>query len=395
MDELEGRVDVADEIANRIIPEVYRSRRKDVFSFVKGAIEKSGGRVLYSSPEDRAPIYFGVQLDSDERLGLLIYAYRFKRVLTRNRPSDEVRAQIRNGSEKNWDRPHPMAFDLAGVDTTLLLGVDLDAELIFGFDAHLYDPLPMGASVYVKDADRDATQDSAWHVWERNNRDGRQRAARSGTNLETIVGFKPDKLLQFASLERRATLLRLDTALRHAAARSIADEVAQPLGRHVLEEEFALSSSEILDVIRSGKRLAVAVKGGIAEKHLERYLNNQPSVDRAVPIDEDGKHDFDVYLRSGAILRVECKNASPNRYANGDFKVEVQKTRDPKGEAGGRLYSIEAFDVVAACIYSATGRWEFRFAATDRLPRDSTYPSRLAAMQRVDNAWSTSLTDLP
>src|SRR5690349_8678195 len=75
VDKRAGRVDVTDEIANRIIPEVYSSRRKDVFSFIHGAVEASGGRVLYSSPANRAPIYLGVQIESDERLGLLIYAY--------------------------------------------------------------------------------------------------------------------------------------------------------------------------------------------------------------------------------------------------------------------------------------------------------------------------------
>lgn len=63
-----------DTLAGRQFGEIYRVQgRKDLHAFLLHAVEASGGRVLYASRADRAPIYLGVQLGSDERLGLLVY----------------------------------------------------------------------------------------------------------------------------------------------------------------------------------------------------------------------------------------------------------------------------------------------------------------------------------
>lgn len=79
------------------------------------------------------------------------------------------------------------------------------------------------------------------------------------------------------------------------------------------------------------------------------------------------------------MLLIECKTASKHRYADGDFKVEVQKTRDSRA---GRKYTFDQFDVVAACVFGATGLWEFRFAWTrDLQPADD--PERVRPIQRI------------
>ena len=56
--------------------------------------------------------------------------------------------------------------------------------------------------------------------------------------------------------------------------------------------------------------------------------------------EEDGKPDFLVTLEDGKTMLVECKTASKDRYADGSFKVEVQKTRD---SGAGRTYSFDQF----------------------------------------------------
>ncbi len=324
---------------------------------------------------------------------MLVYPYRLTKRVTKSRPADELRAELRNGGEAQWAE-RPLGRDIAGVDATVILLVDLQNDMIFGIDAQLYDPIPLGISAYVKDAQVNEVRATGWYVWEKEVRPGQRRDARSPSNLETIVGFRPDRIIDYVRLERRAALLGLDTPLRFAAAALIgAGNGGEPV-RHVLEQEFDLSSQQILDVIRNAKRLSVAVRGGVAEIHLETLLNASSDVARVVPIDEDGRHDFDVTLTTGEFFRVECKNASPKQYANGDYKVELQKTRDPKGEPGGRLYSADAFDVTAACLFSATGRWEFRFALTASLPRDEHHPDKLAAMQHVDSNWAMRLSDL-
>lgn len=49
-----------------------------------------------------------------------------------------------------------------------------------------------------------------------------------------------------------------------------------------------------------------------------------------------------------------------------------------------RYYRVDKFELVAACLYNATGRWEYVFARARelvKLPANSDY---LATMQRID-----------
>jgi hypothetical protein len=387
-------------LAGRSFGEVYRlsARRRDLYDFLVAAVERAGGRLLYVSDAGHAPIYLGIQLSSDERIGVLVYPFRMTRVQTRNRPADEVRGQIRYGSEESWLREHPVGRDVAGVDVSVILGIDLAEGLFLGLDAQLWDPLPMGVSFYAKLAEMSAAQDTGWHVWEKARRisrrlpkDDEKDDARAA--LETVVAFRPERLIDYIRLERRAVALKLDQPLRFVAARSISEgERSETPRSHVLEEQFALTSQQILDIIGGRNRLAVAVRGGVAEHHLEQQLRRDPAVANVSRLDADAMHDFDVTLHSGQTLRVECKNASPHRYANGDFKVEVQKTRASQNDPASRFYPVDSFDAVAACLFSATGEWLFRFSRTTEMARHEVFPDRLAAVQPVTSAWTATLS---
>lgn len=398
--DLPGTHPADDVVAGRGVPRVYAvSGRADVHAFLVAAVELSGGKVLYGSSDKRVPVYLGVQTAEGERVGLMIYPFRMTAVPIRNRPEGEVRGQLRYGSEESWKTDdHYIARDLAGVDTTLLLGVYPGGELIVGLDPALYDPLPLGISAaYLKRTQVDAVASTGWTVWERENHAGNRRAApRTAEGLETLVAFHPRRLLDYAVFERRASELGLDPPLRYAAATDAA--VLRPDqgirgGLHRLEANFDLTAHDILDIIHTRMRLEVAVKGGVAEHHLQRRLEADPAVVRARGIDEDGQPDFDVVMSTGANILIECKNASPERYANGDYKVEVQKTRATRDDPAGRLYRPDQFDVVAACLYSATREWQFRYKRTALLERHAKHPHRLAATHRVDQTWSPTLLE--
>lgn len=306
---------MTDELGGRAYAEVYSvTGRSDIHAFLVDAVERSGGLVLYASSPKRAPVYLGVQLPSGERLGLLLYPFRMTNRIITNRPQDEIRGQIRYGGEDTWNREHRLGRDVAGVDITLILGVDLDDGVVFGLDPQLYEILPMGISLYVKTAQIDKIRESSWHVWEKENRPGSKREApRSPTHLETWVGFTPDRLLDFARFERQASGLALDPALRFSAAASAGTTpVSTPSAPHALEEQFGLDSRQIIDVIAKRNRLSVAVRGGVAEYHLEAHLTASPEVRAVVPLDVDAMHDFDVTLASGRTLRVECKKRQPH-----------------------------------------------------------------------------------
>lgn len=386
-------------IGGRGVPRIYNvAGRADLHQFLLDAVAASGGTVLFASSPQRVPVYLGIESGNGERLGLMVYPFRLTRVETRNRPSNEVRGQLRYGSEASWlSDDHHVARDMAGVDTTLLLGVYPDGDLLVGLDPALYDPLPLGISAaYLKDTHLEAVVRDGWTVWERENHAGIRRAApRAAEGLETLIAFHPSRLLDYAAFERRASDLGLDPPLRHAAAVDTAApsllESGLSTALHSLETSFDLSAHDILDIIHTRMRLEVAVKGGVAEHHLERQLREDPAVEQVRRLDQDAQPDFDVVLTSGQRLLVECKNVSPERYANGDFKVEVQKTRATRDDPAGRLYRPEQFDVVAACLYSPTRQWDFRYMATERLVRHAKHPERLAATHRVGPDWAPSL----
>lgn len=389
------------EVAGRAYARVYRvSGRADLVGFLVDAVERSGGRVLYASSSQRAPVYLGVQGVGEERVGLMVYPFRATHNVIRNRPTDEHRLQIRYGSEETWTENHPVGRDVAGVDTTLVLGVHRAAGVLVGLDPALYDPLPMGISVELKERDVAAAREIGWYVFERDNRGGRRRKdPRAPEGLETVVVFRPERLLDYVRLERQAADLGLDPPLRYAAAEAasapgLAERRAGVFSLHALEAEYDLSSGDILEIIATRTRLAVAVRGGVAEHHLETVLVADPAVEQLRRLDEDAKPDFLVRMADGRELLVECKNASPRPYADGTLKVEVQKTRASKGDPASRLYRVDQFDVIAACLYSPTKAWSFRFQRTDHLVRDTRFGDRIAPIQRIEDNWVAELSQL-
>lgn len=380
------------ELAGRLyIPKLYRidSGRGAVVSFLEDAVRQSGGRVVYSSFRDQqvAPVYLGAEDGSGRRYGLLIYPFTTTRRITKNRPPDERRAQVRFGDPvRVRDEQNLIARDVAGVDVTLVLAVDPEEEFILGLDPLVYEDLPMGISVYYRDHHVDAAADHGWAVWERTKSGGKRRPSWQG--LEAMVGFRAHRLLDYVRFEAKATALGLNPALREKMAETFTTPEEEP---HALEAFFGVDAATILDIVESNFRLGIAVRGGVAEHHLHQVLDADPVVAAIEEIDVDGQPDFRVRLHDGRQFLVECKTASKKLYANGDFKIEVQKTRD---SGAGRQYTFDQFDVVAACLFAATGLWEFRFRWTRDLEPLNDNPTRITPMQRVTAGWSSTLEHL-
>jgi len=337
-------------------------------------------------------VYLGIQAGNDERIGLLCYPFRCTTEPIKGRANDERRMQVRYGGEGTWDGDHRLGIDVAGVDTTLVVGIDLQSRVFVGLDPVLYD-CRWGISVEYKHDNIRAAVKDGWTVWERESRPGRRRGqARSELGIETLVAFRPERLLDFARFERYATSLGLDPPLRFKAAEEVAAAPAAGGTLHKLESHFDLTSREILDIITRRHRLEIAVRGGVAEHHLQAHLERADDVRRVSQIDKDGQPDFDVVLTSGRTITVECKNVSPVRRGDGAIKVEVQKTRASKGDPQSRFYRRDQFDVVAACLWPVTGRWEYRFKATTALEQHKEFSQRVAAIQIVDDSWSDTIS---
>jgi hypothetical protein len=375
------------------VPKTYRisSSRQPVVDLLRRSIEESGGRVVSCSYPDQtvAPIFFGAEDEDGHRYGLLTYPFTTTRRTTKNRPSVEHRFQIRFGDPARVRREaNPLGHDPSGVDVTLVMAVDPEHDILVGLDPLVYAELPMGVSGYYRDVHANAVAESSWFAWAKEKSKPRTEQGAGWDGLESMVGFRPGRLLDFARFEAIATSLGLDTGLRLSLAERF---TTGRIDRHALERLFGIDALTILDIVQSNFRLGVAVRGSVAEHHLGKLLAADPAVASSEPIDKDGQPDFRVRLHDGRELTIECKNALRETYKSGDAKVETQKTRD---SGAGRKYPFDAFDIVAACMFSVTGRWTFKFKKAADLVRWSVDPSRIGAVQRIDDTWVDSLSEV-
>lgn len=159
---------------------------------------------------------------------------------------------------------------------------------------------------------------------------------------------------------------------------------------HPLEKRFNAPTADILEAIEHGFRAQVDVRGKLAELYLYRHFERQRLEGRIVSLqwhDADGQPDFEIVMRDGRKLRVECKNLRSGRNFSPErgCKVEIQKTRGGRDRRGRRTrgYRADYFDVLAACTFSQTGEWRFRFIAARRLVGRDDDPEVLKVMQPV------------
>ncbi|HUY25883.1 MAG TPA: hypothetical protein VMV27_00570 [Candidatus Binataceae bacterium] len=142
--------------------------------------------------------------------------------------------------------------------------------------------------------------------------------------------------------------------------------------RHPLERRWNTTAWDILSAIEHGFRAQVDVKGKLAEFYLFRELRAltaDAAVRDLVWQDNDGQPDFQISYR-GRPVRIECKNVrSPikAREKPVSAKVELQKTRNSKAGEPTRGYKCDEFEILSACLFNYTGKWEYLFIATRNL----------------------------
>lgn len=379
------------ELADRTyVPKLYRinATRQPVIDLLAHAVADSGGRVVSCSfPGAKvAPVFLAAEDGDGHRYGMLVYPFTTTRRITRSRPKAEHRFQFRFGDPARHRREqNPLGHDPAGVDVTLVLAVDPERRLIVGLDPLVYAELPIGVSGYYRDDHEAGVLDRGWSAWAKEKDEPRGGAEGGWDGLESMVGVQPHRFLDYVRFEAVASSLGLDTALRITLAQKF---TAGRVDRHTLEQLFGIDAATVLDIVEANFRLGVAVRGSVAEHHLGLLLAQERSIEAFEPIDQDGQPDFRLTLHGGQQLTVECKNALRETYKDGDAKVETQKTRD---SGAGRKYAFDAFDIVAACMFSVTGRWAFRFKWARELDPWKKDATRIGAIQRIDSTWRPSL----
>lgn len=368
-------------------------RREPLLRFMVEALEQSGCRILFCSSPRVAPYRLTFETPSGERMGIIAYAFTANSKLTRNRPSDEHRFQVKYGARDGL--PHDLWQDPYGLYTTLFVGIDPELGIFVGADPVLHSPTKFFISIEFKRAEVEHILSSGWLVWERDRRSSDEPA-------EVLVGGTRESFLRYVRLEREA--LGEDQGHRQllgeriAPVWSIGPALASPdatqVGEprlHALSREFELSESEVLDLIAGARRLKMTVRGWVAEEHLVRHLRTVTGVSDCNRLDEEGGPDVRLRFENGSPLTVECKNVLRRRSGDGLPRLDFQRTRASKADPCSRYYRPEDFDVVAACLHPVTEHWEFAFALPGSLDPHRTCEGRLANNVRVDSRWNAQV----
>lgn len=372
---------------------VSRKDREPLVQWMLEALADAGCRILRSSEPDRAPFRITFETPMGERMGVVAYAYLANSKLTKNRPADEHRFQIKYGS-KTGGR-HEIWQDPFELYTTLFFGINLEQGFFVAADPVLHSPTRFFISLEFKDQHAQSILEEGWTSWERVKTDRRHNEY----PVEVLVGGTKGHFLRLIRFERAAQ--GLDPGHRQLLADKLGEEptVLQPrLGEevadrieaavpHEVAEEFELSQRQILDLIQSAPRLKMAVRGWVAEAHLQRQLAMVPGVEDCTRVEEEGGADIRLRYRGSRPLAVECKNVLRRRLVNGTIRLDFQRTRASQEDPCSRFYAPEDFDVVAACLHSCTESWEFRYSLTRGLDPHKRCPGKLSNLVRIDERW--------
>lgn len=366
---------------------VRASSKGPLLEFIVKALERRECRILHASSPDRAPFYIVMETPSGERHGVLIYAFLANSRPTINRPQDEHRFQIKYGSDLK-SGVLEVAVDPFQLITTLFIGVDLERDLFVSIDPLLNTPAPMSRSVEFKASHVEQILDDGWAAWERERRPGKAKSRPTvdleDCRTEVLIGGKQERLLNLIEFERLAR--GLDPGARYLLAdKFFSKDPINGLTEHPLLTELDVEPRTLFDLIQSAKRLKVAVRGWVAEEHLFSQLTGLDGVTKCERIEVDGRPDISFVWKDRHPIEIECKNTLRTTYANGDAKVDFQKTRAAKGNPCSRYYSADDFPILAACLHSVTEAWEFKFALTNELPAHSKCVGRLSNTVRVEH----------
>src|SRR2546428_4947630 len=167
-------------------PRTFRVNARDrapLLQFILSSLRSQKCGILYFSPADIAPFRVTFETCDGERMGIIVYAFLANSRVTRNRPADEHRFQIKYGSKDG--RSHPLWQDPFGLYTTLFVGINPEQGFFVGADPVLHSPTKFFISLEFKQTHADSIVADGWHVWERD------RRANDEEPVEVLVGGTP------------------------------------------------------------------------------------------------------------------------------------------------------------------------------------------------------------
>ena len=361
---------------------VSRADKEPLLRFIVEALQMCGCRVTFTSPSNRAPFYIVFETPAGDRRGLLAYAFFANSELTRNRPSDEHRFQIKYGSRLTGVLE--VALDPNSVITTIFLGIDPKRQIFIAADPSMNNPSPMSRSVEFKARNVKDIISNGWAVWERDRRPAKTKTRPTpdydeDTRIQILVGGCKERLFDLIQLEQIAR--GLESGERHLIAEKLftSSRLIETQVPHRLLNELNLAPDALFDLIQGAARLKMAVRGWVAETHLETALKNIRGVTECRRIEAEGQPDITLRWKGSQPLLIECKNVLRKTDAKGQPRVDFQRTRASKNDPCSRYYRAGDFAILAACLHPVTEKWDFNFALTSELSAHAKCPGRIAS----------------
>ncbi len=142
---------------------------------------------------------------------------------------------------------------------------------------------------------------------------------------------------------------------------------------------------------KENKMFGVAWKGALSEIKLKNYLQDKGfSIEKIEYSDNDGTPDFMINDKM-----MEHKRASINCYVNGDFRVEVQKSRKSGDCKSNRLYDHDFCDIVSIDVSEHTKEEnDYRYILTKHLEKNKDFPNKIKALQRENDFWKKNVDEV-
>jgi hypothetical protein len=119
-----------------------------------------------------------------------------------------------------------------------------------------------------------------------------------------------------------------------------------------------------------------------------------PEVTYCEPTGKEGGADLDISFRDADLISIECKNVARHRDASGRAKLDFQRTRVSRASPCSRYYDENDFDVVAACLHSVSGEWNFSFVLPGELPLHAKCPGKVGSNVRIDQRWTPNAVEV-
>jgi len=373
---------------------VRRSDKQKLLTFITEGLEARGCKVLSRTAPNRAPFYIVFETPAGERNAVLAYAFHAGARLTTNRPEDEHRFQIKYGGQLRGILE--VAIDPSLLVTTIFLGIDVERGIFVAADPLMNAPSPMSRSIEFKTHHVESILKHGWYAWERERHAPKTKTRPTpqideDTRIQVLVGGTQVRIYDLILLERLAR--GLDPGERHL----LADQLASQLDKqqvasssHRLLRELEVGPDALFDLIDGAARLKMAVRGWVAEQHLEDVLRAVKGVTECRRLNAEGQPDITLRWKGSAPILIECKNVLRKTDAQLRPRLDFQRTRASKGDPCSRYYRPSEFPVLAACLHAVTATWEFKYALTGDLPAHAECSGRISNNLRVSDPLFTN-----